>query len=233
MGRKMEWFLVYGLLGIVFMAIVFCGNRAVMTISESLPIQRKNCIVIDPGHGGEDGGAISVSGKLESAYNLEISLILNDLLNLLGYDTVMTRNSDISIYTTGDTLAGKKASDLKERVKIVTQTPNAILLSIHQNYFPDGRYSGAQVFYANSNNSKELAKVMQQKFVETLNPGSNRGIKQSTGIYLMEHIACTGVLIECGFLSNQAESAKLGQKQYQQDICCVIGAALSSFLSNT
>lgn len=225
--------MVYSVFSIVFMTVVFCGNRAVTTLSESLPINRESCIVIDPGHGGEDGGATSVSGKPESGYNLEIGHILNDLLNLMGYDTLMTRNSDVSIYTTGDTLARKKASDLKERVRLVSQTSGAVLLSIHQNYYPDNRYSGAQVFYANTDNSKELAKVLQRNFIGTLNQGSNRDIKRSTGIYLMEHIACTGVLIECGFLSNAAETAKLGQKQYQQDLCCVIAATVASFLSNT
>ena len=100
------------------------GSRAVSVISETLPFERTHCIVIDPGHGGEDGGATSCSGRMESEYNLAISRRLDDLFHLLGYRTRMTRTSDVSIYTTGDTIAQKKVSDLKERVRIVNAVSN-------------------------------------------------------------------------------------------------------------
>ena len=190
-------------------------------------------VVIDAGHGGMDGGATSCTGKLESGYNLEISQRLNDLFHLLGYDTRMIRTTDTSIYTKGNTIAQQKVSDLKERVRIVNETENGLLLSIHQNNFSDSRYSGAQVFYATTENSEALAKALQTKLVASLNPGSNRKSKKSEGIYLMEKIQRTGVLIECGFLSNTEEEAKLGSAQYQKNLCCVIAATVSRFLSNT
>lgn len=209
------------------------GSRAVSVISETLPFERTHCIVIDPGHGGEDGGATSCTGRLESEYNLAISRRLGDLLHLLGYRTRMTRTSDVSIYSTGDTIAQKKVSDLKERVRIVNETGNALLVSIHQNQFSDSRYSGAQVFYAKTEGSKELGQQMQTKLVEALNPGSNRKCKPISGVYLMEKINCTGVLVECGFLSNPQEEARLRNSEYQKKMCCVIAAAVCQHLSNT
>ena len=211
----------------------YWGSMAVTVISEELPFVRKHCIVIDPGHGGEDGGATSCTGRMESEYNLAISKKLDDLLHLLGYQTRMTRTSDVSIYTTGDTIARKKISDLKERVRIVNETPGAVFISIHQNQFSDSRYSGAQVFYAKTDGSKELGQKLQSELVTTLNPGSNRKSKPISGVYLMENIQCTGVLIECGFLSNPREEAKLRNAEYQKKLCCVIGATLSQQLSNT
>lgn len=233
MKKRKTWVLFYFLtIAGVLMAAQW-GSRAVTVIAENMPIEREHCIVIDPGHGGEDGGATSCTGLVESTYNLDISLRLNDLLHLLGHDTKMTRTADISIYTKGETIAQKKASDLKERVRIVNETENALLISIHQNNFSDSRYSGAQVFYAGTEGSEALAKQLQSAFVATLNPGSNRKCKKSDGIYLMEHIDCTGVLIECGFLSNAAEEARLRNAEYQKKLCCVIAATVSEYLSNT
>ena len=217
----------------VFLLGIYWGNRAVTVIAENYPVEREHCIVIDAGHGGLDGGATSCTGKLESGFNLEIALRLNDLFHLLGYDTRMIRTTDVSVYTKGETIAQKKVSDLKERVRIVNETQNAILVSIHQNNFSDGKYSGAQVFYAGTEGSEVLAKQLQTAFVNTLNAGSNRQCKKSDGIYLMEHIECTGVLIECGFLSNVQEEAMLRAPEYQRKLCCVIAATVIGFLSNT
>ena len=118
-------------------------------------------VVIDAGHGGEDGGATSCCGFLESDINLEISLRLNDLLNFLGHRTIMVRTEDVSVHTEGQTIAQRKVSDLKNRVQLVNETENALLVSIHQNYFADSRYSGAQVFCADSTGSRKLAEKIQ------------------------------------------------------------------------
>lgn len=208
------------------------GNQTVATISEMIPVERLHRIVIDAGHGGEDGGAVSCSGKNESYFNLQIALRMNDLLHLLGYDTVMIRSTDTSVYTAGETISQKKVSDLKQRVRIVNRTNNALLLSIHQNTFPEEKYSGAQVFYAKTPGSEELAKRLQDDLVSTLNPGSNRKAKQGSGIYLLDKIGTTGVLVECGFLSNQQEEAKLQMPDYQKKLCCVISSGLVRFLAS-
>lgn len=206
------------------------GSRVVTVMVENAPVTREHCVVIDAGHGGIDGGATSCTGVLESKINLEISLRLRDLMHLVGIDTVMIRTTDESIYTSGDTIAAQKISDLKNRVKLVNETDDAILVSIHQNLFADSRYSGAQVFYSGTQHSRELAGKMQSAFVSTINPGSKRQPKAANGIYLMQHIDTTGILIECGFLSNPEEEAKLRSEAYQQKICCIIAATLSDFI---
>lgn len=212
--------------------IVIAGllNRAVTTLSVITPLENSHTVVIDPGHGGEDGGATSCSGILESKLNLDIALRLDDMMHLLGIKTMMIRDTDRSIYTKGETIAQKKVSDLRERVRIINDTDKAVLISIHQNTFPDGRYWGSQVFYANTTGSKELAVLMQHQLQSSLMPTNNRKCKQSSGIYLMEHIQCTGILLECGFLSNPEEEAILRDGEYQKDLCAVIASVCSQYL---
>lgn len=234
--KRYHWigFLPFYLLTvIVFVGIAQIGSGAVTVVKQNTTVPRKYCFVIDAGHGGIDGGATSCTGVLESAINLEIAIKLNDLMQFLGFDTIMTRTTDTSIHIKGETIAAQKVSDLKERVRIVNETENAILISIHQNTFSDSRYGGAQVFYAANGNSRQLAEKLQTALAQTVNPGSNRKCKTSKGIYLMEHIDQTGLLIECGFLSNPQEEAKLRSPEYQKQLCSVIASTLGTYLSNT
>lgn len=209
------------------------GSDAITVVAETRPVARSGTIIIDAGHGGIDGGATSCTGVLESRFNLEICMRLNDLLNFLGHRTMMIRTEDISVYTAGQTIAQKKISDLKERVRRINETENALLLSIHQNHFPDAQYSGAQVFYADTEGSAAFAKQMQETLRKNLNPENNRLEKRCSGIYLMEHIQCPGILIECGFLSNPEEEARLRSEEYQKKLCSVIAAAVTTFNPNT
>lgn len=233
MDLKKRWIAIYGSVIVMTLVLTFGTRMYIPVIYSGNVIPRKNCIVIDAGHGGIDGGATSCTGILESRLNLEIALKLEAVLHLLGHDTTMIRRTDISVYTSGDTIAQKKISDLKERVRIVNETPNSILVSIHQNTFSDGRYSGPQVFYASTSGSDTLARSMQSSLTEHLDPDGNRKSKRSSGIYLMEHIRCAGVLIECGFLSNPGEEKALSDPGYQKKLSCVIASVLSSHLSNT
>lgn len=230
-GNWVSEVLVYGIIIGSFIVAAFIGNRATTAVVQMIPMERKYCIVIDPGHGGVDGGATSCTGLPESQFNLEISMRLRDLFHLLGYQTKMIRTSDISVYTAGDTIAAKKVSDLRQRVWIVNNTPEAVLLSIHQNTFHDSQYHGAQVFYGTGGESESFAKAIQKQFIQSLNPNSNRNAKKGEGIYLLQHTGCTGALIECGFLSNPAEEARLRNPEYQKQICCVIGSATAQFLT--
>ena len=223
---------IYILVTIVFVAVTLSTSKAATTFAENVPISRENTIIIDAGHGGEDGGATSCSGVLESQINLEIALRLNDLMHLLGYQTMMIRTTDISVYTEGETLSAKKASDLRQRVKIANETENAVVVSIHQNTFSDSRYSGAQVFYAPTPYSKELAMGLQAALITACNPGSNRKAKPADGIYLMQHMKVPGILVECGFLSNPVEEVKLRDKEYQNQLCCVIVVILGNYLGS-
>lgn len=216
------------LIGCLLLAVG--GSRAVTVLSVNAPVINRKTVVIDAGHGGVDGGATSCTGVLESQFNLEIALRLNDLMHLLGIDTIMIRETDCSVYTQGETIAQKKVSDLKERVRIVNNTENGLLISIHQNLFSDSKYSGAQVFYAPTEGSQLLAKHLQSAFIGTVNPNSHRQIKKADGVYLMQHIKNTGVLIECGFLSNPQEEYLLRDAAYQQKLCSVIACTVSNYL---
>ena len=169
-------------------------------------------------------------GIAAKEYNLEIAMRLNDLMHLMGLHTKMVRTTDIAVYTQGQTSAAKKGSDLKNRVNAVNETENGLLVSIHQNTFSDGKYSGAQVFYAAEGESQELAEQLQNTICQTLNPGRNRRCKRADGVYLMEHIEKTGILVECGFLSNVQEEAKLRSSEYQKKLSCVIAATVCNFL---
>ena len=220
----------YILVVIVFLGIAHIGSNTVTTIHQQKAVHRQHRFVIDAGHGGIDGGATSCTGVLESQINLEIALRLEDLMHFLGYDTVMIRRTDESIYTEGNTIASQKVSDLKERVRIANETENAILISLHQNTYADSKYSGAQVFYADDSQSKQMAQRLQQNLVKVLNPESNRKSRAAKGVYLMEHITCPGVLIECGFLTNPVEESRLRSDTYQKKLCGVIACSLSDFL---
>ncbi len=216
----------YLLVVILVIAIAGAGSGAVTAIGQNTPVARRHRIIIDAGHGGIDGGATSCTGVLESHLNLEIALRLRDVCQLLGLETVMIRTTDTSIYTQGNTIAAQKVSDLKERVRICNETEGAVLVSIHQNTFSSSRYSGAQVFYADTPGSDLLARALQQSI-----PGS-RESRQAKGVYLMEHIQVPGVLMECGFLSNPAEEQKLRSPEYQKFLVCAVACTLSTHLSS-
>lgn len=222
---------LYLITAVICLVATIGANETVTTLAENTPVERGVTVVIDAGHGGEDGGAMSCTGILESQINLDIALRLRDLCHLLGYKTHMIRTSDVSVYTEGKSLAAKKVSDLRQRVRIVNETENGILISIHQNTFPVGKYSGAQVFYNDEEGAMELARRMQAAFVQTINPGSNRKCKPSDGIYLMEKVDRPAVLVECGFISNPTEEMLLRTQTYQLKICCVIACSLCSFLN--
>lgn len=225
--RKRGITILYILLFACALLLPILGNHTVTVLSENTTVYP--CIIIDAGHGGVDGGAVSCTGVSESQINLEISLRLNDLFHLLGIQTVMIRDMDKSVYTEGETIAAKKVSDIKERVRIANTTPKAIYLSIHQNHFSDPQYRGAQVFYNAQEGSRELAEYMQGTMRKYLDADNKRQCKKTSGIYLMEHINCPGILIECGFLSNPGEEAKLRDSGYQKKLCCVISSVTAQY----
>ena len=229
----MSFFPAYAVVLAIFLALGLMSSKAVTAISASAPVSDRKTVIIDAGHGGVDGGATSCTGVLESQINLEIALKLDDLMHLLGIDTKMIRTTDCSVYTEGETIAQKKVSDLKERVRIVNSIENGLLVSIHQNHFSDDKYNGAQVFYAETDASKQLAGNLQKALIQTINPGSHRAIKKADSIYLMQHIQCAGILIECGFLSNSNEEYLLRNDTYQKKLCCVIASTISNHLFST
>lgn len=183
--------------------------------------------VIDAGHGGMDGGTVSVTGTYESRINLEIAQRLEKLMGLLGYDTVMVRSTDTDLCTEGETVRQQKNSDLRNRVATVNGQPGALLVSIHQNHFTESKYSGPQVFYASGSVSQTLAAAMQTSLNAAT--GSRRECKAADSVYLMKNINCPGILVECGFLSNPTEARLLENENYQKKLCAVIAAVLAEY----
>lgn len=190
-------------------------------------------VVIDPGHGGEDGGAVSPEGIAESGINLSIALRARDLLSLTGVRTVMTRTEDIAI---GDanlpTVKARKASDIRRRVEIVNATPNAVLLSVHQNSLPSSPVTrGAQAFW-NERGGEAFAKFIQAALNEEINAGNEkRAYPMGSGVYLMKNAEAPAALVECGFLSNAWETAQLTNAAYQKKIAAAIAAGYLRYAS--
>ena len=196
---------------------------------EALASAPRTVWVIDAGHGGEDGGAVASDGTKESDLNLAIARRLDALLALLGEQTRMTRTEDISIHDgSASTLREKKRSDLENRVELVNSTQGAILVSIHQNSLPSSkRTQGAQVFYGKKEWSAELANTVQRALNQTVNAGNEKTKKAiDASIFLMKNVTAPAILIECGFLSNESETALLKSADYQQKLAIVIASGL-------
>lgn len=199
-----------------------CDNSTIDTV---YPLSFSDTVlVIDAGHGGEDGGAISLTGVPESHLNLAVAKRLDLVLGLFGVRTLPLREEDVSLHDkSAQTLRQKKNSDLHNRADMVNKQENAILLSVHQNSYPDGRYSGAQAFYAPTEGSRELAQIIQETLRLTLDPKNTREAKQIPDtIYLMNHISCPGVLVECGFLTNPREEQLLRSQVYQTKLAMAL-----------
>lgn len=191
-------------------------------------------IVLDAGHGGEDGGTVSASGICEKDINLAIAKKLESLLTVCGISVVMTRSEDILLYDkTIDFHGRKKALDLAARRRIAEETENAVFVSIHMNAFPSAKYNGLQVWYSqNSPHSLTLAQSMQSLTAKQFQPQNNRRIKAATSsIYLLHHLNCPAILVECGFLSNPTEAELLASDEYQDRLAFLLFLALTDGLT--
>ena len=190
-------------------------------------------IIIDAGHGGFDGGASTADGFPEKDINLSISLYLKDYLELFGFKTILTRSSDASLEDDGlTTIRKKKTSDIHNRMKIMSETDNAVFLSIHQNFYPVEKYSGMQVFYSPhlSNESSFLAQCIQDSTVELLQPENDRQIKEcGTSVYLIYNAQKPACLVECGFLSNKEEADMLKSGEYQKQVAFCIATGVKKY----
>lgn len=189
-------------------------------------------IVLDAGHGGEDGGAVSRDGVAESGVNLAITRKLRDVFLFLGRDTVLTREGEEAIYSPDCvTLREKKVSDLKNRVALINQQPGAVLISIHQNSMPDHpSVHGAQVFYNAVSPGGQLGMTVQDSLNEVVNSGNEKNAKAiDSTIYLMKNVRCPAILIECGFLSNPAETQLLLTDEYQVKLAVCIAAGFLQY----
>ncbi len=170
-------------------------------------------VVIDAGHGGRDGGKVSVDGvTYEKDINLEIAYKLKTYLEAQGILVVMTRETDEGLYTEND--SNKKAADLKRRIELINQVRPDLVISIHQNSYHEPEIHGAQVFYyTTSESGKELAQIIQAQLCVALDPDNHRQAKANDTYYMLKKTDATIVIVECGFLSNPEEAALLKSEE--------------------
>jgi len=193
----------------------------------------KPIIIIDAGHGGEDGGTIGINGVFEKDINLSLAKKLHAKLTALGIDCILTREEDILLYDRNVDYQGrKKILDMQARKSIVESYENAVFISIHQNSFSQSKYSGFQAYYSpNDPKSLELVTLIEKSVKSYIQPNNRRASKVSNGnIYLLDKLSCPAVLLECGFLSNPEECALLTSEEYQNELCNTIADAINEFI---
>lgn len=191
-------------------------------------------VVLDAGHGGADGGCVSVNGVPEKGINLSVMLTARDMLTLLGYNVVCTRETDVSIHDAGtEGLRKQKISDMDNRLEIINGSGALLAVSIHQNQFTDPQYHGAQMFYrADSGESLRLAETLRERFQNHLQPENERETKPvGDELFLIHNAVCPAVMAECGFLSNPEEAAKLESMSYQREVGFVIADGIVKYLA--
>ena len=211
------------------MALCLCGCTAGQA-ADSRPVQ--GCILIDPGHGGMDGGTQAEDGTLEKHLNLDISLSLRDMLAVCGFPVEMTRCSDVSIHDpTAGSVREKKVSDMRNRLALYETA--GLVISVHQNHFSQEKYAGATVYYSgNHPDSQALAVCVREELLRLLQPENHRELKKATdGIYLLYHTNRPAILVECGFLSNHAERERLKTTEYRQQMAFTVLGGYFAFLS--
>lgn len=211
-----------------FAAILLTGShRQAAPASGTGQGSAQRVVVIDPGHGGQDGGAVAADGTAESEINLAVSLRLEGILRFAGVPTEMTRREDVMVCDPGlSTMRQRKVSDIHNRVELVNGIPGAVLLSIHQNSLPSSPVThGAQAFRNREPEAEALAQTMQDTLNTVVNTHRAKEPKQIAGsIYLMNHVTVPAVLVECGFLSNEEETARLRQGAYRTKLAAAIAA---------
>ena len=217
-----------------YTAAYYAVNSIEMTVPTSLTYPDEELyIVLDAGHGGMDGGCSTADGVPEKGINLNIAKEVAKLLELQGYNVVLTRETDTSIHDKGvEGIRAQKESDMENRLDIFNEHNNAICVSIHQNNFTDPYYSGAQMFYSENNpESETLARLMQENFVRNIQPDNSREIKLcGKELYLCYFSENPTVMVECGFLSNPDEAEKLKNPMYQKEVAFTIFSGINEFI---
>ena len=202
-----------------------------MMAAESFKVENeKFCLVIDPGHGGVDGGAIALNGTKESDLNLAIGLKLQMLADFMGIRTVMTRVDD-SMRT--DVKSYSEHEELVYRTKLANLSPNGVLISIHQNCYPTSQPSGAQVLYAKSDGSRSLGELSHNNIIKLLEPENRRVLEPAPkSLYITSNVNCPAILVECGFISNFSDLEKLSDKAYQTAFASVLMGSYLQFINS-
>ena len=178
-------------------------------------------IVIDPGHGGKDNGS-SYKGINEDEINVNISNYLKKELENYGAIVYITRISDHDLSSPNATK--RKKSDFNNRIKYINDLNPDLVLSIHQNYYSDSKYSGTQVFYKDC---EDLANYLQEK----INNNRKEKIIDSK-LYMYRKIFSKVLLIECGFLSNKTDRNNLINKAYQKKYAKKLANTIKDYYIN-
>lgn len=222
-----------------FISVFALGFVVYGAISDKISGEKNDLatVILDPGHGGEDGGAVGIDGIIEKDINLSISLKLRDLLQAAGYKVIMTRETDTAIYDDDSkTLREKKRSDLYNRAAIIKDNSKekTIFVSIHQNKFPNEKYFGSQIFYSkNHSGSQNLASGIKDSLVGLIQPENTRETKPADKkIFLLHNAQIPAVIVECGFLSNENEANKLTKPEYQTQLAFSIYCGISNYFIN-
>lgn len=186
-------------------------------------------VVIDPGHGGIDGGAVAVTGDSEKDINLNISLKLRDKLSEKGITVIMTRETDTGLYSENDT--NKKVADMRARCRLINEASPDLMVSVHQNNYQSSGVKGAQVFYyVHSTEGEKAAKILQQHLRDTLDKENGRQAKANNNYYILINVKCPAVIAECGFLSNHSEAELLRSDDYQNKVAAALCSGICEYL---
>lgn len=228
LSRRLTIVLALGVSLLVFnMAAIPYWVNVAADDTVDLSVLNGRHIVIDPGHGGIDGGA-SGNGVTEKEVNLSIALKLAEILKVNGTQVTLTREDDVDYYTKGK---GGKRNDLTKRVDIINQSGAEFFVSIHVNSIRGGSLTGAQVFYGGKYPSSKILAENVQLYLKSFPPGNKRQAKQDMDILVLNATDIPGVLVETGFLSNKGEAAKLLNTEYQQNMAKHIAKALAYHLT--
>lgn len=218
--------LIWIILGAILFLVAYVGSRKNdMVTAFSSPADNK-VIVIDPGHGGFDSGAVSPSGVREDELNLKVAYKLKQYLLKHNATVILTRE-------TNESLASRKSEDMRKRVEIIKDNDPDIVISIHMNKFPQSQYFGAQTFYMKgSEEGKKLAQSIQSRLLEYLIEGNNRQIKEASNLLILKAGSAPAVIVECGFLSNPKEESLLITDEYQDRIAWAIFCGILDYFAN-
>lgn len=188
-------------------------------------IQTRKTVIIDPGHGGIDVGAVGIDGSLEKNINLSISLDLYDFLMVSGINAVLTRDGDYEVYRAGEQ---RTKSDLYNRMDYINSVPDSILISIHQNHFENKAEWGTQIWYSpNDEKSPTIADKILNSVKKNIQPENKRINKKSdNSYYILYKAQKPSVMVECGFVSNENENKRLQDKEYQRDMAYSVLAGI-------
>ena len=187
-------------------------------------------VVIDAGHGGKDPGKVGVNGALEKEINLQIALRLKNLLEQNDVAVVLTREEDKDLAS--EQAVSRKNEDLRARAALIADTKPVVMISIHQNSYPEEEVDGAQVFYyTGSDSGKMLGSIIQNSLKSEIDDGNRRVAKANKEYYLLKKAVCPAVIIECGFLSNPAEAALLVTEEYQEKLAFAIHLGIMEYIN--